>query len=168
MEYDGGAINIHNTGDIDMGDVGALAAFTEMHSAGIYAKGDGGTTIDNEGDIKVGRGSVGIRAVSNGTTSITNSGRIDIGNASAGISVWRSNGNAGDYRLGGDVYVLNTGDIFGGITKDELEPGEVATAVGMHVVALGSNNEYMAGMAHRNLMAAEYNEILGIGCLHAL
>ena len=25
MEYDGGAINIHNTGDIDMGDVGALA-----------------------------------------------------------------------------------------------------------------------------------------------
>ena len=125
MEYDGGAINIHNTGDIDMGDVGALAMFSEMHSAGIYAKGDGGTTIDNEGDIKVGRGSFGIRAVHEGDTSITNSGRIDIGNASAGISVWRSNGNAGDYRVGGDVYVLNTGDIFGGITKDELEPGEV-------------------------------------------
>ena len=161
MEYDGGAINIHNTGDIDMGDVGALASFSEMHSAGIYAKGDGGTTIDNEGDIKVGRGSFGIRAVTNGETSITNSGRIDIGNASAGISVWRSNGDAGDYRVGGDVYVLNTGDIFGGITKDELEPGEVTTVVGMHVVALGSNNEYLAGQAHWNLLAAEYNELLG-------
>ena len=161
MEYDGGAIDIHNTGDIDMGDVGALAVFGEVHSAGIYAKGDGGTTIDNEGDIKVGRGSFGIRAVTNGATSITNSGRIDIGNASAGISVWRSNGNGGDYRLGGDVHVLNTGDIFGGIKKDELEPGELPVVAGMHVVALGSNNEYMAGMAHRNLMAAEYNEILG-------
>ena len=161
MEYDGGAINIHNTGDIDMGDVGALAIFSEMHSAGIYAKGDGGATIDNEGDIKVGRGSFGIRAVTNGETSITNSGRIDIGNASAGISVWRSNGDAGDYRVGGDVYVLNTGDIFGGITKDELEPGEVTTVVGMHVVALGSNNEYLAGQAHWNLLAAEYNELLG-------
>ena len=166
MEYDGGAINIHNTGDIDMGDVGALASFSEMHSAGIYAKGDGGTTIDNEGDIKVGRGSFGIRAVTNGETSITNSGRIDIGNASAGISVWRSNGDAGDYRVGGDVYVLNTGDIFGGITKDELEPGEVTTVVGMHVVALGSNNEYLAGQAHWNLLAAEYNELLGSDVIH--
>ena len=135
--------------------------FTEMHSAGIYAKGDGGTTIDNEGDIKVGRGSFGIRAVSQGNASITNSGRIDMGNASAGISVWRSNGNAGDYRLSGDTYVLNTGDIFGGITKDELEPGEVPMAFGMHVVVPGSTNEYLAGMAHWNLMAAEYNEILG-------
>ena len=161
MEYDGGTINIHNTGDIDMGDVGALAMFTEMHSAAIYAKGDGGTTIENEGDIKVGRGSFGIRAVSQGNASITNSGRIDMGNASAGISVWRSNGNAGDYRLSGDTYVLNTGDIFGGITKDELEPGEVPVAFGMHVVAPGSNNEYLAGMAHWNLLAAEYNEILG-------
>ncbi len=161
MEYDGGTINIHNTGDIDMGDVGALAFFTEIHSAGIYAKGDGGTTIDNEGDIKVGRGSFGIRAVSQGNASITNSGRIDMGNASAGISVWRSNGNAGDYRLSGDTYVLNTGDIIGGITKDELEPGEMAQAAGIHVVAPGSTNEYVAGQAHWNLLAAEYNEILG-------
>ena len=95
------------------------------------------------------------------TTSITNSGRIDIGNASAGISVWRSYGNAGDYRLGGDVYVLNTGDIFGGITKDELEPGEVPVVVGITLSAPGSNNEYSGRLAHWNLLVAEYNEMLG-------
>jgi outer membrane autotransporter protein len=161
MAYDGGTINIHNTGDIDMGDVGALAVFTEMHSAAIYAKGDGGTTVDNEGDLKVGRGSFGIRTVSQGNVTINNSGNIEIGNASAGISVWRSNGNEGRYRLTGDTYVLNTGDIIGGISSDELEPGENAVAVGMWVVTPGATSEYIAHYARWNRVAAEYNEFLG-------
>ena len=103
MEYDGGTINIHNSGDIDMGDVGALPMFSEVHSAGIYTQGDGGTTIVNDGDINVGRWQRRHPCVRRGDVTITNSGRIDIGNASSGISVWRSNGNAGDYRLGGDT-----------------------------------------------------------------
>jgi outer membrane autotransporter protein len=163
MAYDGGAINIHNTGDIDLGDVAGKVYFGEMHSAGIYTRGDGETTIDNEGDIRVGKGSAGIRVSTIGATSVTNSGRIDVGNLSSGISIGISNGyaNASDYRLGGDVYVLNTGDIFGGVTKAEADPGDLTTVAGIHVTAMGSNNEFMAGMAHANERYAEYNELLG-------
>ena len=114
MAYDGGAIDIHNTGDIDMGAVAGYAGYGLMASVGIYTRGDGGTAIVNEGEITVGKWSSGIRTFSTAATSITNSGRIEIGNVSAGIFFEKSGGHAGYYRLGGDVYILNSGDIVGG------------------------------------------------------
>ncbi|RPI12337.1 MAG: hypothetical protein EHM60_12200, partial [Lysobacterales bacterium] len=118
MEYDGGAIAINNSGNIDMGLTTAPPYFGSASywaSAGIQAVGDGGTTIVNSGDIKVDKWSAGIEVRSTATTSISNSGRIDIGNSSAGISFSPSAmGDAGDYRLGGDVYIVNSGEIRGG------------------------------------------------------
>jgi len=165
MEYDGGAIAINNSGNIDMGLTTAPPYFGSASvwaSAGIQAVGDGGTTIVNSGDIKVDKWSAGIEVRSTATTSISNSGRIDIGNSSAGISFSPSAmGDAGDYRLGGDVYIVNSGEIRGGITKDEVTPGELATANGIYVVSLGSNNENLAPYAHLNEVFSRYNEILG-------
>lgn len=164
MEYDGGAISIHNTANIDMGETEAVPYFggpSQFASVGIYTRGDGGTTIVNSGDIQVGKRSSGIHASSTATTSISNSGRIDVGNLSSGISFAPSTGSAGDYRLGGDVYVLNTGEIHGGISKSELEPYESLSVTGIHITSLGSNNEYMAGQAHINALYAQYNEMLG-------
>ena len=118
MEYDGGAIAIDNSGNIDMGLTTAPPYFGSASywaSAGIQAVGDGGTTIVNSGDIKVDKWSAGIEVRSTATTSISNSGRIDIGNYSAGIAFSPSAmGQAGDYRLGGDIYVINSGEIRGG------------------------------------------------------
>ncbi len=164
MEYDGGAIAIDNSGNIDMGATLAPPAFggpSVWASVGIQAVGDGGTTILNSGDIKVDKWSAGIDVRSTATTSIENSGRIDIGNYSAGIAFSPSQGTAGDYRLGGDVYIVNSGEIHGGATRDELAPGEAAFVSGVNVVSLGSNNEYLAGIAHLNELHAEYNAILG-------
>ena len=123
MEYDGGAIAYDNSGNIDMGATLAPPAFggpSVWASVGIQAVGDGGTTILNSGDIKVDKWSAGIDVRSTATTSIENSGRIDIGNYSAGIAFSPSQGTAGDYRLGGDVYIVNSGEIHGGATRDEL------------------------------------------------
>jgi outer membrane autotransporter protein len=164
MEYDGGTIAIRNSGNIDMGVTTAPAEFggpSAWASVGIQAIGDGGTTIVNSGDINVDKWSAGIDVRSTATTSVSNSGRIDIGNYSAGIAFSPSRGNAGDYRLGGDVYVINSGEIRGGVTKDELAPGEAAFVSGINVISLGSNNEYLAGIAHLNELYAGYNEILG-------
>ena len=160
MGYDGGVIDIHNTGDIDMGAV-AARSYYGITSAGIATRGDGGTTIVNEGHITVDEWSAGILGLSTGPTSITNSGRIDVGNNSSGIVFGGSYGSAGDYRLGGDVYILNTGDIFGGITKAEAEPGADPFVRGLYVNPLGSNNEFYAAAAHVNEVYAEYNELLG-------
>ena len=132
-----------------------------MASVGIYTRGDGGTTIVNEGDITVGKWSAGILTFSTATTSITNSGRIEIGNSSAGIFFEKSAGRAGYYRLGGDVYILNTGDIVGGATKAEAEPGEYTDVGGINVFSLGTNNEVLASRAQLNELFAEYNEMLG-------
>ena len=110
-----------------MGAVVGYAGFGVIASVGIYTRGDGGTTIVNDGDITVDKWSAGIHVFSTATTSITNSGRIEVGNASSGIFFEKSAGNAGDYRLGGDVYILNTGDIVGGITKAEAGPDEAAS-----------------------------------------
>ena len=63
----------------------AYAGYGVMASVGIYTRGDGGTTIVNDGDITVGEFSAGILTFSTATTSITNSGRIEVGNSSAGI-----------------------------------------------------------------------------------
>ena len=164
MEYDGGTINIDNSGDIDMGVTSAPPAFggpSSWASVGIQTIGDGGTTILNSGDIKVDKWSAGIDVRSTATTSIENSGRIDIGNYSVGIAFSPSQGTAGDYRLGGDVYIVNSGEIHGGATRDELAPGEAPFVSGVNVVSLGSNNEYLAGIAHLNELHAEYNAILG-------
>jgi len=161
MEYDGGAIVVNNSGDIDMGVVAANPGYGVRGSTGIYARGDGGTTIVNSGDINVDRWSSGIHVSSTAATTIANSGDITIGNASAGISVSTSRGNAGDYRLGGDVYILNTGDIRGGITKDQAGPYDAVFATGIDVFALGSNNEYLAAAAEYNRRFTEYNEALG-------
>ena len=161
MAYDGGAIDIHNTGDIDMGAVAGYAGYGVMASVGIYTRGDGGTTIVNEGDITVGKCSAGILTFSTATTSITNSGRIEVGNASAGIFFEKSAGRAGAYRLGGDVYILNTGDIVGGATKAEAEPGEYTDVRGISVFSLGTNHEGLADLAQLNELFAEYNETLG-------
>ncbi len=128
---------------------------------GIYAKGDGGTTIVNDGHITVDRWSSAIQVATTAGLTITNNARIDLGNGSHGIVTGQSFGNAGDYRLGGDVYILNTGDIVGGITKDQAAPDEFVFATGMNIFALGSNNEYMAGAAHANQIYAAYNELLG-------
>jgi outer membrane autotransporter protein len=160
MEYDGGAISIHNTGDIDMGAVTGPRLYGAS-SIGIYARGDGGTTIVNDGQITVDRWSSAIQVATTAGLSITNNGRIDVGNGSHGIATGQSNGNAGDYRLGGDVTILNTGDIFGGVTKDEAQPGDLVFATGMNIFALGSNNEYTAGTAHLNEIFSAYNEALG-------
>ncbi len=160
MEYDGGSIDIHNTGDIDMGAVTGPRLYGSS-SVGIYAKGDGGTTIVNDGHITVDRWSSAIQVATTAGLTITNNARIDLGNGSHGIVTGQSFGNAGDYRLGGDVYILNTGDIVGGITKDQAAPDEFVFATGMNIFALGSNNEYMAGAAHANQIYAAYNELLG-------
>lgn len=163
MEYDGGAIAIHNSGNIDMGAASVPPVFggPVRATAGIYARGDGGIEIVNSGDIKVDQWSSGIHVATTATASISNSGRIDIGNGSTGISVGTSQGRAGDYRLGGDIYVVNTGEIHGGVTKAAAAPGELASVSGIDVVSLGSNNEYLAAQAHYNEMFASYNEILG-------
>ena len=164
MEYDGGVISIHNSGDIDMGAAATQPVFgdpSNFASAGIYTRGDGGATIVNTGDITVGKWSAGIHVSSTATTSISNSGRIDIGNQSSGISFAPSKGNAGDYRLGGDVYILNTGDIRGGVTKAEAGPDQPVYTNGISIFSLGSNNEYQADAAQYNELFAEYNEILG-------
>jgi len=164
MEYDGGSIAIHNSGDIDMGVVAPpLDPYAPRLrlSVGIYSKGDGGTTIVNEGDIKVDKWSSGIHVSSTATTSISNSGRIDIGNGSSGISLAPSQGDAGDYRLGGDIYILNSGDIRGGVEAAEAGPGQPAYASGISISTRGSNNEFLAGYAHLNELYASYNELLG-------
>ncbi len=164
MEYDGGAIDIRNAGDIDMGATSAPPAFGTglFASTGIYTRGDGGTTIVNSGDITVDKWSAGIHASSTAATDITNSGRIDIGNYSAGISFGPSQGSAGDYRLAGDVNIVNTGDIYGGVTKEQAEAdGQQANVNGISVFALNSNNEYLAAQAHVNEIFARYNEALG-------
>ena len=164
MEYDGGSISITNSGNIDMGATTAPAAFggpSAWASAGIQAIGDGGTSIVNSGDIRVDRWSAGIDVRSTATTSVENSGRIDIGNYSAGISFAPSSGRAGDYRLGGDVLIVNTGEIHGGIAREDAEPGETPFVAGINVASLGSNNEYLANYAHINELHARYNEILG-------
>ncbi len=164
MEYDGGAIAINNSGNIDMGATEIPPVFggpSAWASVGIQAIGDGGTTILNSGDIKVDKWSAGIDVRSTATTSIENAGRIDVGNYSIGIAFSPSQGTAGDYRLGGDVYVVNSGEIHGGVTKDELAPGEAPFVSGINVVSLGSNNEYLAAFAHLNELHAEYNAILG-------
>lgn len=165
MEYDGGAITIDNSGDIDMGATTAPPAFggpSAWASVGIQAVGDGGNTILNSGDIHVDKWSAGIEVRSTATTTIDNSGRIDIGNYSAGISFSPSGmGPAGDYRLGGDVLVVNSGEIVGGVNRDEVAPGEVPFVTGIGVASLGSNNEYLANYAHINELHARYNEILG-------
>jgi outer membrane autotransporter protein len=165
MEYDGGSIAIENSGNIDMGTTAAPPAFggpSPWASVGIQAVGDGGTTIVNSGDIKVDRWSSGIDVRSTATTSISNSGRIDIGNYSAGISFSPSGlGTAGDYRLAGDIQIVNSGEIHGGVTKDELAPGEAAFVSGISVISLGSNNEYLAPFVQTNELFARYNEILG-------
>ena len=164
MEYDGGVIAIDNSGDIDMGTTTAPAAFggpSPWATVGIQAVGDGGTTIVNSGDINVDRWSSGIDVRSTATTSVSNSGRIDIGNYSAGISFSPSGGSAGDYRLGGDILIVNSGEIRGGVGKAELAPGEAAFVHGIDVISLGSNNEYLANVAQLNELNARYNEILG-------
>lgn len=164
MEYDGGAITILNTGNIDMGVVETAPGYfgpSPFASVGIYARGDGGTTIVNSGDIRVDKWSAGISVFSTATTSVVNSGRIDVGNNSLGIAFAPSAGSAGDYRLGGDVYILNEGEIFGGISKAEREPYEALSVAGLSIVSLGSNNEYMAPAAHLNEIYSRYNEILG-------
>jgi outer membrane autotransporter protein len=165
MEYDGGSIAIENSGNIDMGTTAAPPVFggpSPWVSVGIQAVGDGGTTILNSGDIKVDRWSSGIDVRSTATTSIRNTGRIDVGNYSAGISFSPSGlGPAGDYRLAGDIQIVNSGEIHGGVTKAELAPGEAAFVSGINVISLGSNNEYLAGIVHTNELFARYNEILG-------
>jgi outer membrane autotransporter protein len=159
MAYDAGGIDIHNTGAIDMGAVADYIGIGGVRaSAGIYTRGDGGTTILNEGDITVDEYSAGILTLSTGDTSITNSGLIEVGNQSTGIYFYKSEAAVGAYRLGGDVYILNTGDILGGAIKGEDE----FTAVGgIRVFSLGSNHEGQARSAHLNELAAEYNAILG-------
>ena len=164
MEYDGGSILIDNAGDIDMGTTTAPPEFggpSSWATVGIQAIGDGGTTILNSGDINVDRWSAGIDVRSTATTSVQNSGRIDIGNYSAGISFSPSGGSAGDYRLGGDILIVNSGEIHGGVSKADLEPGEAAFVRGIDVISLGSNNEYLANFAQVNQLNARYNEILG-------
>jgi outer membrane autotransporter protein len=164
MEYDGGSIAIDNSGNIDMGVTTAPAGFdgpSVWASVGIQAIGDGGTTIVNSGDVRVDRWSAGIDVRTTAAASISNSGRIDIGNYSVGISLGTSRGRAGDYRLGGDVYVVNSGEIVGGVTRDEVAPGETPFVNGISVTSLGSNNEYLASYAHINELRAGYNEILG-------
>ena len=164
MEYDGGAISIDNSGDIDMGLTAAAPVFggpSSWASVGIQTVGDGGTTIVNSGDIKVDKWSAGIDVNTTAAASISNSGRIDIGNYSAGIALSPSQGRAGDYRLGGDVYVVNSGEIAGGVTRTEVTPGEAPFVAGISVFSLGSNNEYLAAYAHINELHARYNEILG-------
>ena len=98
---------------------------------------------------------------STATTSVRNSGRIEIGNYSAGISFSPSGGSAGDYRLGGDILIVNSGEIHGGVSKGDLAPGEAAFVRGIDVISLGSNNEYLANFAQVNQLNARYNEILG-------
>ena len=68
---------------------------------------------------------------------------------------------AGAYRLGGDVYILNTGDIVGGATKAEAQPGEYTDVGGISVFSPGTNNECSANLAELNELIAEYNEMLG-------
>jgi outer membrane autotransporter protein len=160
MEYDGGTINIHNTGDIDMGAVTGPRLYGAS-SVGIYARGDGGTTIVNDGRITVDRWSSGIQVATTAGLSITNNGRIDVGNGSHGIATGQSNGTAGDYRLGGDVHIVNTGDIFGGINKEDAPTGDLVFATGMNIFAIGSNNEYLASTAHVNEIFRQYNDALG-------
>ncbi len=160
MADDAGAINVHNSGDIDMGAVEAYAGYGVMASVGIYTRGDGGTTILNEGDITVGEFSAGILTFSTATTSVTNSGRIEVGNSSSGIFFEKSAGRGSAYRLGGDVYILNSGDIVGGATKDQAEPGEYTNVRGISVFSLGINHEGLAD-AELNELMTEYNEALG-------
>jgi outer membrane autotransporter protein len=135
---------------------------SQWASAGIQTIGDGGTTVVNSGDIRVDKWSAGIDVRSTGPTSIDNSGRIDLGNYSAGISFGPSGlGPAGDYRVGGDVTVVNSGEIFGGVTRAEVAAGETPFVAGITVASLGSNNEYLDDYAHINELHAEYNAILG-------
>jgi len=170
--HDGGIISITNSGNIDMGET-VLTHFVydaAPWSTAIEASGDGGITIINSGDLKVGDSSQGIRATANGNVTINNSGNIEIGNGGRGIftAVTGAFEPAG-YRLSGDVTIINTGDIRGGMTRAEAEASEnlpyfdpsfMTVVYGMSATNLGSNNEYVAGDVVRNRMYSEYNAAL--------
>ena len=155
---DAGDITINNSGNINMGK--------HTDAAGILAIADGNIAISNSGNIAVEHFSKGIVVSSTGGVMIENSGDISIGNVSSGISVAAAYGTRrNDYHDGGDVYVLNTGDISGGLTKEELADTAYAnfgtSTYGIAAFALGTNNQYTVAGKIVSEKWQRYNEILG-------
>jgi len=158
---DVGSIRIENGGAIDMGlvDVSDMTPGTRPGyavSEGIAAVGFGGVeVINNEsGSIKVGDFSRGIAVTSSGDATIRNDGSIQVGNISQGIVSIAGNqsGSTDTYLHAGNTTIINTGDITGGLTKEEaLASGNVnafpsgiklVEAIGISAYALGVSADY--------------------------
>ena len=114
---DRGDIIISNSGTIDLGA-------DTRDTTGILTASPGNTTIDNSGDITVGFGrfAKGIQSYVQGETTVYNSGTINFQNGGSGIDVRvdKGVGTLGELYNGGDITVVNTGDIIGGVTREEF------------------------------------------------
>ena len=165
MEYDAGVISIQNSGNIDMGAVAGRPVSTARASSRRRASPRGATAARPSSTPATSRSTSGAPASMpprRRRPRSSTAGRIDIGNLSSGISFGPSRGSAGDYRLGGDVYILNTGEIHGGVTRDEGDPAVRRAATGINVFSLGSNNEYLAAQAHVNEIFAQLQRAAGL------
>lgn len=155
---DSGDITINNSGNINMRK--------HTDAFGILATADGNVAISNSGNIAVDQFSYGIKVSSTGGVLIENSGDIAIGNQSSGINVAVAYGTRrNDYHDAGDIYVLNSGDISGGLTKEELADSVYAavgaSTYGIAAFALGTNNQYTVNGKIVSEKWQRYNEILG-------
>ena len=115
---DRGDIVISNAGNIDLGA-------DSRDTTGILTASPGKTFIDNSGEITVGYGrfAKGIQSYVQGETTVYNSGSINFKNGGTGIDV-RTDPNVGtqldDFFNSGDMLIVNTGDITGGVTREEF------------------------------------------------
>jgi hypothetical protein len=157
---------INDSGDITINNSGNINMRNHTDAFGILAIADGNIAISNSGNIAVDHFSYGIKVSSTGGVMIENSGDITIGNHSSGINVSVAYGTRrNDYHDAGDVYVLNTGDISGGLTKAELADTVYAASgvstYGIAAFALGTNNQYTVNGKIVSEKWQRYNEILG-------
>lgn len=117
----------HDTGDVIIGNGGTIdVGRNAINSAGIVTVAPGMTLVSNSGSIVVGHGTLagGIQSFVEGETAVYNSGSINFGNRGTGIDVRADFGvsaNAGlnDFNAG-NILVVNSGDINGGVTRDEF------------------------------------------------
>ncbi len=162
---DVGAVTIENAGIIDMGtvDVSFIPpgyTLDVIASQGIAARSAGDVNIVNQagGAILVSDFSQGISVAASADVAVRNDGSIEIGNQSSGIFVATGPlGSADTYTLGGDISIINTGDISGGLTLEEAlaSPNfnaffaqSPAKADGIQVYALGTNRDYYGFLLH--------------------
>ncbi|QOL26132.1 hypothetical protein LP316_02140 [Thalassotalea sp. LPB0316] len=175
---DAGDITITNSGDLDLASVNG--------SIGIRAVGNGDTNIENSGHISVGQGfiardeitglrfdrtSAGIQLISEGGVNVENSGTIEIGNLSSGIEFRHASDYSPDKFIdGGDINIINSGDISGGLTQDEVANGESSElwendqiknkAHGIKIYAMGNNAPGNAFYSFYGDLIDSYNDYL--------